>query len=200
MASGPFVDAKGGHLKRASHFLDYATGGLGAVAEAHDGLPFYHRHGLLGEQLRGATVPQRALTWSRESAQDLMREFLDYDRDTRFVGEYLTKVDGGAMHYAVEARSPFLDQELWNYAAGLPFGLRLHRGSLKAILREISRRRVSDAVAGGAKRGHDRSASIIEILVEDIDRLALEVKYTKALPEPKKRRIGFKAGKREEKD
>ena len=33
---------------------------------------------------------------------------------------------------------------------------------------------------------------MIEVLVEDIDRLAVEVKQMKALPEPKKRRIGFR--------
>jgi hypothetical protein len=41
------------------------------------------------------------------------------------------------------------------------------------------------------ERGHDRSASVIEILVEDIDRLAHEVKEMKALPPAKKRKIGF---------
>ena len=41
------------------------------------------------------------------------------------------------------------------------------------------------------ERSHDRSASVIEILVEDIDRLAHEVKEMKALPTPSKRKIGF---------
>lgn len=42
------------------------------------------------------------------------------------------------------------------------------------------------------ERGHNRTASVIEVIVEDIDRLALEVKQMKALPPPpKKRRIGF---------
>jgi hypothetical protein len=41
------------------------------------------------------------------------------------------------------------------------------------------------------ERGHDRSASVIEILVEDIDRLAHEVKEMKALPPATKRKIGF---------
>jgi hypothetical protein len=41
------------------------------------------------------------------------------------------------------------------------------------------------------KRGHDRSASVIEILVEDIDRLAREVKEMNALPPVTKRKIGF---------
>lgn len=39
--------------------------------------------------------------------------------------------------------------------------------------------------------GHVRTASVIEILVEDIDRLAHEVKEMKALPPVTKRRIGF---------
>jgi hypothetical protein len=41
------------------------------------------------------------------------------------------------------------------------------------------------------ERSHDRTASVIEILVEDIDRLSGEVRQMKALPPPSKRRIGF---------
>src|SRR5208283_4994192 len=44
------------------------------------------------------------------------------------------------------------------------------------------------------ERGHDRTASVIEVLVEDIDRLAVEVKQMKALPSVPKRRIGFQPG------
>lgn len=45
------------------------------------------------------------------------------------------------------------------------------------------------------ERGHERAASVIEVLVEDIDRLAEEVQQMKALPPAPKRRIGFEAGK-----
>ncbi len=41
------------------------------------------------------------------------------------------------------------------------------------------------------ERGHDRTASVIEVLVDDIDRLAREVKDLKSLPPAQKRRIGF---------
>jgi len=44
------------------------------------------------------------------------------------------------------------------------------------------------------ERGHDRTASVIEVLVEDIDRLAHEVKEMKALPPVTKRKIGFYTG------
>ena len=41
------------------------------------------------------------------------------------------------------------------------------------------------------ERGHDRAASVIEILVDDIDRLADDLKQLKALPPSTKRKIGF---------
>jgi asparagine synthase (glutamine-hydrolysing) len=142
-----------GALRRAASFLNYATGGLGAVASAHDGLPVYLREGLLGARLRDATVGQRHIPWSRSSASNLLTEFLDYDRRTRFVGEYLTKVDGATMRHALEARSPFLDQDLWEFAARLPYGVRLRGGQQKAILRELARKHLGERVATGRKRG-----------------------------------------------
>lgn len=41
------------------------------------------------------------------------------------------------------------------------------------------------------ERSHERAASVIEVLVEDIDRLAEDVRRMKTLPEPSKRKIGF---------
>jgi len=41
------------------------------------------------------------------------------------------------------------------------------------------------------ERGHDRTASVIELLVDDIDRIARDVKQMKNLPSPSKRKIGF---------
>jgi asparagine synthase (glutamine-hydrolysing) len=142
-----------GPVRRAKHFLDYATGGIGAVATVHDGLPLYWENNLLGARLKDLTVSQRQIPWSQASARHLLAEFLQYDRTTRFTGEYMTKVDGGSMLYAVEARSPFLDHKLWEYAGALPAGVRLHSGALKAILREIARKNIGKSVATGAKKG-----------------------------------------------
>ena len=144
---------RAGPLGRAASFIDYATGGLGGVAQARDGLQMYRRAGLLGERLRDATLDQLAIPRSITSARRLLAEFLLYDRDTRFTGEYLTKVDGATMHHSVEARSPLLDARLWEFAARLPFDVRLHGGRLKAILREIARRHLGERVARGRKRG-----------------------------------------------
>ncbi|HKQ75649.1 MAG TPA: asparagine synthase (glutamine-hydrolyzing) [Blastocatellia bacterium] len=142
-----------GPLRRVRSFLDYTTGGLGAAACVRDGLPMYKKNGLAGERLAALNVAQRAMPWSMESARSLLKEFLAYDRRTRFVGEYLTKVDGATMYHSLEARSPFLDQELWEFASTLPFEARLKGGRLKAVLREIARRQIGARVAYGRKRG-----------------------------------------------
>lgn len=140
-------------IRRARHFIDYATGGLGAVARVHDGLPWYERHNILGAKLNGSELEQRNIELSMTSARRLLNDVLQYDYRTQFTGEFMTKVDGGAMYYAVEARSPLLDHVIWEFAGALPFGIRLHGGELKAILREIVRRRVSPDVARRRKRG-----------------------------------------------
>ncbi|HKO96096.1 MAG TPA: asparagine synthase (glutamine-hydrolyzing) [Pyrinomonadaceae bacterium] len=141
-----------GHLRRFASLLDYASGGLGAVTNAHDGLPSYES-GVLGERLTSYTVDQRQIQWSSDSARHVLEHYLDYDRNTRFVSEFLTKVDGATMHYGLEARSPFLDQDLWEFASSLPFSVRLRHGKSKAVLRELARRKIGERIATGSKRG-----------------------------------------------
>jgi asparagine synthase (glutamine-hydrolysing) len=127
---------------------------MASVMNARDGYPFYQRHSMLGEQLRGVSVPDRSeFVRTPQAARNILGDFLDYEHRRRFVGEYMTKVDGAAMYYALEARSPLLDQEIWNFAATLPYDMRLRGGHLKAILRELARRHLGDRVATGRKRG-----------------------------------------------
>ena len=111
------------------------------------------RNGLLGERLANVTLQQLEIPRSLEAGPHVMADYLDFDRRTRFVGEFLPKVDGATMHYGLEARSPFLDHELWEFAASLPVALRLHRGRLKSLLRELARRKIGERIARGRKRG-----------------------------------------------
>jgi asparagine synthase (glutamine-hydrolysing) len=142
-----------GPLRRAKHLIDYATGGLGAVTRVRDGLPFYQEHGLLGPRLQAATVSQREIALSFESAHQVLDDLVRYDLRTVFAGEYLPKVDGTTMYCGLEARSPFLDYRLAELALKLPTNVRLHKGQLKGVLRELARRKMGDAVAGREKRG-----------------------------------------------
>src|ERR1019366_8532961 len=70
-----------------------------------------------------------------------------------FSSEFMPKVDGGTMYYAIEARAPFLDHKIWEFAAALPPEAHFHGGRLKAVLREIVRRRVGPEVAFRKKQG-----------------------------------------------
>ena len=140
-----------GRIKRAKSFISYTYGGLGGVTRARDGMPVYRAHNLLGDTLLSEDFPDRSIPLAH--GEDLLREFLVYDRKTRFTGEYLTKVDGGTMYHALEARSPFLDSRLWEFAAALPFSVRLHQRTHKAVLREIVRKRIDPELATGSKKG-----------------------------------------------
>jgi asparagine synthase (glutamine-hydrolysing) len=140
-------------LRRFKHLMDYATEGVAAVHRVHDGLPFYQQLGILGPRLSAVVLRHRATQPSRASARQLLADFLDWEQRNRFVSEFLTKVDGGAMHFAIEARSPFLDSRIWEFAARLPHSLRMHNGQPKAILRELVNRRVHPAVATRPKQG-----------------------------------------------
>jgi asparagine synthase (glutamine-hydrolysing) len=140
-------------FRRPKHFLDYVTGGLGAVArvQVQDGFAYYQAHGMLGERLHDLDLTQRQIPLT--PARNLMTDFLNYQQRMWFVAEFLTKVDGATMRHALEARSPFLDHTLWEFAAKLPPQLRLRGGVLKAILREIVRKRVGATVAFRKKQG-----------------------------------------------
>jgi asparagine synthase (glutamine-hydrolysing) len=151
-ATRRFVPAAG-PLRRAVHFLDYSTGGLSEYAKAHDGLPYYERRSMLGERLAGITVTQRQLTPSLQSARRLLDDVFLYHRRLHFTDEFMQKVDGGTMHYAIESRSPLLDHKIWEFAATLPPEICFRGGALKAVLREIARRRIDPAVASRRKQG-----------------------------------------------
>jgi asparagine synthase (glutamine-hydrolysing) len=142
---------KTGILKRANSFLSYTVGGLGAVTQSRDGFPVYEKNDLFGERMKDVGLSHRQIPFT--TGDNLLESFLKYDRKTRFVGEYLTKVDGATMFHAVEARSPFLDTKLWEFAESLPFSIRLHNGNLKAVLREIVKRRINPELSSRKKQG-----------------------------------------------
>jgi len=142
-----------GFLRRAWRMVDYGLGGLGAVTAANNGLPWFEEHDWLGDRLHGLQLSHRSFPRSPDGGHTLVRDYFEYERKNRFVGEYLTKVDGASMFWGVEARSPFLDQKIWEFAAGLPLDVRMRGGELKAILREIVRRRIGKEVATRPKSG-----------------------------------------------
>jgi asparagine synthase (glutamine-hydrolysing) len=62
-------------------------------------------------------------------------------------------MDIATMAYSVEARSPFLDQELMEFAAALPAELKFDGSSGKSILKQAVRTWLPDEILERAKMG-----------------------------------------------
>ena len=142
-----------GPIRRVKRFASYVSGGIGPHARAHDGIPYCQKHAILGERLAGLELPQRQIGDSVESARRLLGDVFEFHRRTHFTAEFMPKVDGGTMYYAIEARAPFLDQAIWEFAASLTPTVHFHGGRLKAILREIAHRRIGAETARRKKQG-----------------------------------------------
>lgn len=140
-------------LRRGQNFLDYAVGGIGAYARVRIGLPYFTERDMFADSLRGCNVGHRQIVASAASARNLVADVFQFHRRMHFTSEFMVKVDGGTMYHSLEARSPFLDQALWEFAAKLPPKIHFHHGRLKAVLREIVKRRVGPEVAFRQKQG-----------------------------------------------
>ena len=66
---------------------------------------------------------------------DPLAQALYTDIKTWLPGDILTKVDRASMANSLEVRAPFLDHKFMEWAATLPSGLKLHRGTGKYILK-----------------------------------------------------------------
>lgn len=91
--------------------------------------------------------------WNGFSEHDLLsrQRMLDYAH--YLPGDILTKVDRASMAHSTEARSPFLDYRVVEFAARLPKRMLLRQGRGKQILRQLAVRRLPSNVAAGGKRG-----------------------------------------------
>jgi len=142
-----------GRSKRLRSALAYATGGIGAWRQRNDGLPYLESHGILGEKLAGRHYDWREIPPSAASARRLFRDVFESHRQLHFTSEFMPKVDGATMHYAIEARAPFLDQKVWEFAATLSPDVRLQGGVLKAVLRRIAGKHLNRETAQRPKQG-----------------------------------------------
>jgi asparagine synthase (glutamine-hydrolysing) len=78
---------------------------------------------------------------------------LALDTETYLPGNLLVKMDIATMAHSVEARSPFLDHHLLEFAARLPAELKLRRRSRKHILKSALRGVLPDEILDRPKMG-----------------------------------------------
>jgi asparagine synthase (glutamine-hydrolysing) len=73
---------------------------------------------------------------SGSARSDIDRKMLG-DIKTYLPGALLTKMDRASMAHSVEARSPFLDQKLMEFAASLPPRMKYEPGKLKKLTKRV---------------------------------------------------------------
>ena len=80
-----------------------------------------------------------AAAFAAASGADVVDRMLEVDVDTYLVGDLIAKVDIATMAHGLEARSPFLDPGLMQFAAALPAAMKVRGREKKWILREALR-------------------------------------------------------------
>jgi asparagine synthase (glutamine-hydrolysing) len=91
--------------------------------------------------------------WRSASGRNALDRLLEVDVETYLPGDLLVKVDIATMAYSLEARSPFLDPGVMEFAASIPPGEKAGRGRKKLLLRRAYRGRIPDSILDGPKRG-----------------------------------------------
>ena len=87
------------------------------------------------------------------TATDFTERCSELDIHTYLPGDVLTKVDIASMACSLEVRSPFLDHELVEFAAVLPWDFKLHGNDRKHILKAAFANLLPSEVLNRRKRG-----------------------------------------------
>jgi asparagine synthase (glutamine-hydrolysing) len=92
--------------------------------------------------------------WYDDSdAPDFIDATLDVDVNSYLPDDLLVKVDIATMAHGLEARNPFLDHELMEFAAGLPSSFKLRGLTQKYLLKKVARPLLPAEVVDRPKRG-----------------------------------------------
>lgn len=86
---------------------------------------------------------------------DRVQQMLYTDMSILLPNRYLEKVDKSTMRYSLEARVPFLDNELADFALSLPASMKVYRGQKKYLLRKAFGEVLPQPILQGPKRGFD---------------------------------------------
>jgi asparagine synthase (glutamine-hydrolysing) len=103
---------------------------------------------MVDPRLRVGADPSRALverSFATAGAHTPLDRALRLDRDVMLIDDPVKRVDNMTMAWGLEARTPFLDHELVELAAGCPAELKLAHGG-KGILKRVSGGLLPDAV------------------------------------------------------
>ena len=111
-----------------------------------------------------------------------LQKMMLLDFHAQLGGNLLPKMDIASMQHSLEARSPFLGKELFEYAAGLNDKYKINKGTTKYILRQLAKKYLPNDVVHAPKRGFESplqqwiDGELKELIV---DRLSSNNAYTR---------------------
>jgi asparagine synthase (glutamine-hydrolysing) len=111
--------------------------------------------------------------WRGAKADDVLDNMLAADVGTYLPADLLVKMDIATMAYSVEARSPFLDHNVMEFAAALPVEYKLRGGTGKYLLKTAMRGIVPDEILDRPKMGF--GVPLVRWFREDLRNLPSEV-------------------------
>ena len=91
----------------------------------------------------------------RGASVGYLNRYLWLDQYYYLPDDILYKCDRMSMAHSLEVRPPFLDHRIVEFAARLPERLKIHRSSLKVVLRHLMRNKLPQSVLQRGKQGFD---------------------------------------------
>lgn len=127
------------------------------------------------QQVNGGRREPFAALQARAGARDAVAQLMYVDSQLSLADHLLMKVDKMTMAAALEARCPFLDQELVEYAWRLPTAMKISPEGSKLVLREALAGLVPDELLRRPKHGFDVPVRrwLLRDLSDTVDRLLL---------------------------
>ncbi|MFK7813238.1 MAG: asparagine synthase (glutamine-hydrolyzing) [Maribacter sp.] len=128
---------------------------------------FYDGNVVSRRQVHGFTEFEKKKFWKGKSynsyavlhklmqevkGRDFLRKVLNVEYKLRLPELILARVDYPTMAASVEARSPYMDYELIEYCASLPYDLKMKNGA-KSMIKDVAREYLPDYITNGKKVG-----------------------------------------------
>ena len=111
---------------------------------------------LYGERLQSSnrlTGENIAKALLQVTTAEPAERYAECDLHTYLPDDILVKADRASMHFSLEVRSPFLDKDVVEFAARLPFEFKQKGCDRKRVLKRAVKDLISPEVANGRKRG-----------------------------------------------
>jgi len=91
--------------------------------------------------------------WQESESDNLIEKVMEYFTILYLQDDILTKVDRATMMFSLESRAPFLDNDLVEFVARLPYHYKYRRGTTKYILKKAMQSSLPAEILNRRKKG-----------------------------------------------